>query len=58
MNEGGRGEGVARAGGELASRNAAELLIDQRKDLVERVPAPGAEIGQQFGDARCGASWR
>lgn len=58
MNESGRGEGVAGAGGELAAGDSAELLIDQRKNLVERVAASGAEIRQQLSDARYGTSWR
>src|SRR5690349_24709056 len=58
MNERRGGQRVARTSGELAPSHAAELLIDQRKNLVERIAAPCAEVGQQFGNARCGTSRR
>ena len=52
VNERRRGQRVARPRGELAARGATELVVDERKDLVERFAPARAQIREQLRDAR------
>ena len=48
VNQGGRLQGVVGPFvSKLARRNAAELRIDKRQQLVERIPVPATPIAEQ-----------
>ena len=52
MDESGRRQRVARTDGELATRGAAELVVNERENLVERLGAPGTQLIPKLGDGR------
>lgn len=51
MYEGGRAERMIRAlGTELTLRQTVQLLVQQREQTVQAIPATGAETGKDSGD--------